>query len=340
MTQRERTEQREAERLHKRACLSARSAGRERPEPMCPVRTAFQRDVDRINYSKAFRRLMYKTQVFLCPGGDHYRTRLTHALEVSRIARTIARGLDLNEDLTEGVALGHDLGHAPFGHAGERALDGVVPGGFAHNAQSRRMVEVLERGGEGLNLCIETRDGIGCHTGPTPAMSLEGRIVAIADRIAYVNHDMDDAVRAGLLTEDALPDDVHEVLGASYSSRIDTLVRDAIQTSAQLLRTSPEPDIALSPPVAAAMEHLRDFMFERVYLNPLAKSEETKAISMIRRLYEHYAASPGNLPEEFWPLAERDGRERAGADFVAGMTDRYALEKAQDLFLPRGWEKR
>lgn len=337
---RELTESHESEHLHRRACLAARSEGREREESLCPVRTAFQRDVDRITHSKSFRRLMYKTQVFLCPGGDHYRTRLTHALEVSRIARTVARGLGLNEDLTEAVALGHDLGHAPFGHAGERALDGVVPGGFAHNIQSRRMVEVLERNGEGLNLCRETRDGVECHTGPKRASTLEGRIVHIADRIAYVNHDMDDAVRAGLLTEAELPGDVREVLGASYSMRINTLVRDAVQTSEDRLRTSPEPDILLSPPVAAAMNRLRDFMFERVYLNPLAKSEETKAVSMICRLYEHYAASLDRLPEELRPLAERDGRERAAADFVSGMTDRYALETAQALFLPHGWEKR
>ncbi|MCL2029946.1 MAG: deoxyguanosinetriphosphate triphosphohydrolase [Oscillospiraceae bacterium] len=340
MTPRERTERREAEHLHARACLAARAAERERPEPPCPARTAFQRDVDRITHSKSFRRLMYKTQVFLCPGGDHYRTRLTHALEVSRIARTVARGLSLNEDLTEAVALGHDLGHAPFGHAGERALNEVVPGGFAHNTHSRRVVECLERGGEGLNLCPETRAGIECHTGPELSASLEGRIVRIADRIAYVNHDMDDAVRAGLLTETELPAGVRQTLGASYSMRIDTLVRDMLEASSERLRTSPEPDIVLSPPVAEAMEALRAFMFERVYLNSRAKSEETKAISMIQRLYEHYAASADRLTEELWPLAERDGTERAAADFVAGMTDRYALETAQGLFLPHGWEKR
>ena len=338
LTIRRQTESREA-RLHARACRSSRSKGRERDEEPCPVRTDFQRDVDRITHSKAFRRLMYKTQVFLCPEGDHYRTRLTHALEVSRIARTVARGLGLNEDLTEAIALGHDLGHAPFGHAGERALNEVVPGGFEHNTHSRRVVERLERGGTGWNLCLETRDGIECHTGPRTAMTLEGQIVQIADRVAYVNHDMDDAVRAGLLTEHTLPGEIRDTLGHSYAARIGTLVQDAVRTSLQTVE-SPEPSIALSPPAAAAMDRLREFMFERVYLNPAAKSEEVKAVSMIQRLFEHYAASPDHLPPELKMFVERDGLERAAADFVAGMTDRYALETAQQLFLPHGWEKR
>lgn len=334
---RERTERIEAEHLCEHACLSSRSKGRAKEEPPCPARTAFQRDIDRITHSKAFRRLMYKTQVFLCPEGDHYRTRLTHALEVGRIARTIARGLQLNEDLTEAMALGHDLGHTPFGHAGERALNSVVPGGFAHNGQSRRVVELLERNGAGLNLCLETRDGIECHTGPRPAMTLEGRIVHIADRIAYVNHDMDDAVRAGLLTETELPADIRRMLGDSYSQRIDTLVRDVIGTS--LERFDQTPDIVQSHDTGAAMEQLRSFMFERVYLNPAAKGEESKAVDMIRRMYEHFTASPDHLPREIWMFIERDGVEIAASDFIAGMTDRYALETAQSIFLPRGWEK-
>lgn len=339
MPPREWTEHCEALRLCAHARLSSQSAGREREELPCPARTVFQRDTDRITHSKAFRRLMYKTQVFLCPEGDHYRTRLTHALEVSRIARTIARGLRLNEDLTEAMALGHDLGHAPFGHAGERALNSIVPGGFTHNGQSRRVVERLERNGEGLNLCLETRDGIQCHTGPQPAMTLEGRIIHIADRIAYVNHDMDDAVRAGLLTETELPFEIHEVLGTSYTQRIDTLVQDVIRTSLDSFFGSSVPDILQSPVIASAMTQLREFMFERVYLNPAAKGEEVKAMDMIRRLYDHFSASPDSLPHENRPLIERDGIETAAADFIAGMTDRYALETAQSVFLPHGWEK-
>jgi dGTPase len=284
---------------------------------------------------------MYKTQVFLCPEGDHYRTRLTHALEVSRISRTIARGLGLNEDLTEAIALGHDLGHAPFGHAGERALNEAVPGGFTHNGQSRRIAEKLERGGQGLNLCAETLDGIECHTGPRLAATPEGCIVRIADRIAYLNHDMDDAVRAGILTEGDLPGEVREILGNSYSARINTLVCDVIGTSLASWRSPAEKnEVVMSDEVREMMDMHRDFMFRRVYLNPVAKSEETKAVDMILRMYGHFSRSPDALPAENRRYIDRDGAETAACDYIAGMTDRFALETAQSLFLPKGWEKR
>ncbi|NLF34869.1 MAG: deoxyguanosinetriphosphate triphosphohydrolase, partial [Clostridiales bacterium] len=282
MTIRERTEQAEARFLSPHACQSARSSGRPRPVEPCPVRTCFQRDVDRIVHSKSFRRLMHKTQVFLRPEGDHYRTRMTHTLEVARIARTIARGLRLNEDLTEAAALGHDLGHTPFGHAGERLLNEIMPGGFRHYEQYLRVVDELERDGEGLNLSNEVRQGIFCHTKGQGADTLEGQIIRISDQIAYINHDIDDAMRGGIICPLDLPLGISQVLGFDHGSRINTLVVDVINASEGKSR------IVQSPPCGEAMANLRAFMFDAVYHNPVAKGEEGKAQDMLRRLFDHY----------------------------------------------------
>ena len=273
------------------AARSAESRGREHQEEPCGIRTCFQRDTDRIVHSKSFRRLKHKTQMLLSPAGDHYRTRMTHTLEVSRIARTIARALRLNEDLTEAIALGHDLGRTPFGHAGERALQAIYPGGFKHNAQSLRTVDRLEKEGKGLNLSWEVRNGIRWHTGELWPETLEGKVVRFSDRIAYVNHDADDAVRAGLLKEDDLPASVREILGDHYSQRIDTVVKDVVISSGEAIR--------MSPPVEEAMTIFREFLFERVYRNPAAKSEERKVEGMLRALYDHYLSDPSRLPADF-----------------------------------------
>ncbi len=331
MTVREETERVEELTLSPYACRAAQSRGRARPLEACPMRTAFQRDIDRIVHSKAFRRLMHKTQVFLAPEGDHYRTRMTHTLEVSRIARTIARGLRLNEDLTEAAALGHDLGHTPFGHAGERALSELMPGGFAHNVQSLRVVERLENGGAGLNLTWEVRNGILCHTGEDPAATLEGRIIRLADQIAYINHDIDDAIRGGVLYPIDIPLALSQRLGFSHGARIDALVTDIIETSRgkNIVEQSEE--------YGRAMAELRAFMFEAVYRNPAAKSEEGKAQDVIRFLFEHYRRDPDALPGEFQDIRAREGSERAACDYIAGMTDPYAVEQFQALAVPRAW---
>ena len=334
MTLREQTQCAEAEKLSPLACQSALSKGRARAEEECDIRTAFQRDVDRSVYSKAFRRLKHKTQVFLQPEGDHYRTRMTHTIEVSRIARTIARALSLNEDLTEAIALGHDLGHTPFGHAGEVALTDCLGTPFRHNEQSLRVVDVLENDGAGLNLTHEVRLGILGHTGPHIPRTLEGRVVRWADRIAYVNHDIDDAVRAGILTNDDIPDSVSDVLGRTHGVRIDTLVCDMILTSREA------GDITLSPAVEKALYDLRSFMFERVYRNPVAKGEESKAKDMIKRLYEHYYNNPQAMPEDFQPQLSFDGLGRTVCDYSAGMTDKYAVDKFTEIFTPAGWRVR
>ena len=328
MTLREITEERERKTLSPFAALSVQSEGRLWPIEPCPIRTCYQRDIDRIVHSKAFRRLMHKTQVFLRPEGDHYRTRMTHTLEVARIARTIARGLALNEDLTEAIALGHDLGHTPFGHAGERVLDEILPGGFRHNEQSLRVVDCLEKEGEGLNLCYEVRRGILCHTGPDKAETLEGQIVRVADKIAYINHDIDDAIRAGLLTEDALPASTHKVLGPDHSSRIELLVRDMVQTSAAL------DDIALSEPVWDAMSELRSFLFANVYTAPQVLAEVNKAKYLVSQLFDFYVDNIEEVPEEYRAIAEGD-RLQADTDYIAGMTDRYATATFKRLFVPR-----
>ena len=331
MTLREQTQRWEEEKLSPLACRSAQTRGRVRPEEECQVRTPFQRDTDRIVYSKAFRRLKHKTQVFLQPEGDHYRTRMTHTLEVSRIARTIARALALNEDLTEAIALGHDLGHTPFGHAGERLLDRVMPGGFAHYQQSVRVVERMEKNGEGLNLTWEVRNGIVCHTKGPQAATLEGQVVRLADQIAYINHDIEDALRGGVIYPMDIPLEVSRVLGFTHGARIDALVKDAVEASRG------QDAIRQSPEVGEAMAALKDFMFANVYTNPLAKGEEGKAQELLLRLFEHYQKNPDELPADFQAIRQEEGVDRAVCDYIAGMTDPFAVEKYKELFIPMGW---
>ena len=334
MTIREVIEQRERETLAPYAALAAESRGRGREEPERDDRTCYQRDADRILHSRSFRRLMHKTQVFLQPEGDHYRTRMTHTLEVARIARTIARALNLNEDLTEAAAMGHDLGHTPFGHAGEKALTEVMETPLSHNEQSLRVVDKLEKAGQGLNLTYEVRRGILCHSGPDMAETLEGQIVRLSDRIAYINHDIDDAVRAGILSNEDIPRNIAAVLGETHSQRINTLVSDLVRTSMG------KPIIAMTPSVEAAMLELREFMFERVYRNPVAKGEEVKARRIIQELYKYYLAHPEKLPEDFQPQLDLEGMPRVVCDYVAGMTDKYAVYKFEEIFVPSGWAVR
>jgi len=336
MTIREELEFQEHRRLNPLAAFSDKTAGRpiqEEPRER-DVRTCYQRDTDKIVHCKAFRRLMHKTQVFLQPEGDHYRTRMTHTLEVTRIARTITRALGLNEDLSEAIAMGHDLGHTPFGHAGERALDMLVSGGFRHNEQSLRVVDILEKNGQGLNLTYEVRMGILGHTGDRIPETLEGQIVRHSDRIAYVNHDIDDAIRAGILSNEDIPDTVTDVLGNTHAQRIDTLVCDMIATSREAGA------ILLSGKVDQALKELRSFMFEKVYRNPVAKGEESKAQEMLTRLFEYYIAHPEALPEDFHPQLSFDGMERTVCDYIAGMTDKYAVDKYTEIFIPAGWQVR
>lgn len=313
------------------ACRADQSKGRMLEREACPVRTCFQRDADRITHSKSFRRLMHKTQVFLNPEGDHYRTRMTHTLEVTRIARTIARGLRLNEDLTEAIALGHDLGHTPFGHAGERVLREIMPGGFEHNEQSLRVVERLENGGEGLNLTFEVRQGILCHTGPEWPQTLEGQAVRVADQIAYINHDIDDAMRGGIIYPMDIPLGISQELGFNHGERINTLVEDVICASAG------GPKVVQSAAKGEAMQELRTFMFEYVYRNPVAKGEESKAQELIVRLFEYYVKNPDKLPVDFQEIRVLEGTERAVCDYIAGMTDNYCVEKYSEAFLPLAW---
>ena len=331
MTLREVTEQREREILSPYASLSCRSRGRLRTIEPCAIRTCYQRDIDRIVHSKSFRRLMHKTQVFLQPEGDHYRTRMTHTLEVARIARTIARGLRLNEDLTEAIALGHDLGHTPFGHAGERILNEILDGGFRHNEQSLRVVDRLENGGEGLNLCYETRRGILCHTGKDTAETLEGQAVRVADKIAYINHDIDDAMRGGIIYPLDIPLDVSQILGWDHGGRINTLTEDVINASQGKDR------IVQSPRCGGAMAKLRAFMFDAVYRNPVAKGEESKAQAMIARLFEYYQKDPDKLPPDFQDIRMREGVDRAVCDYIAGMTDKFAVDTYLAAFVPLSW---
>ena len=336
MTIRQELEKLEHIQLDKRAAFADETKGRLHPEEerVEDVRTAYQRDTDKIVHSKAFRRLMHKTQVFLNPEGDHYRTRMTHTLEVTRIARTIAKALNLNEDLAEAAAMGHDLGHTPFGHAGEVALSEAMGQPFRHNEQSLRVVDILENGGEGLNLTYEVRMGILGHTGPFVPETMEGQIVRWADRMAYVNHDIDDAIRAGILDRTDIPKFVIKTLGATHSSRINTLVCDMITASRE------EGKIVLSPQVEKALQELRAFMFERVYRNPVAKGEETKAREMLKRLYEHYYNHPEAIPEDFQPQMSLEGMERTVCDYIAGMTDNYAVDKYTEIFIPTGWNVR
>ena len=336
MTVREELERAEHERLSPLAAFADQSQGRPRQEEPREedVRTCYQRDIDRIVHSKSFRRLMHKTQVFLRPEGDHYRTRMTHTLEVTRIARTIVRALGLNEDLAEAISMGHDLGHTPFGHAGEDALSRCIGKPFRHNEQSLRVVDVLEKDGAGLNLTHEVRLGILGHTGDYVPETLEGQVVRRSDQIAYVNHDIDDAIRAGILTDDDIPASITDVLGHNHRDRINTLVCDTIRTSREAGK------ILLSPAVDRALKELRAFMFENVYRNPVAKGQESKAKDMLQRLFEYYIHHPEALPEDFQPQLSFDGMERTVCDYIAGMTDNYAVEKFSEIFIPLGWQRK
>lgn len=336
MTVREELERQEHDRLDPKAAFSNESKGRpvaEMPREQ-DVRTCYQRDTDRITHCKAFRRLMHKTQVFLRPEGDHYRTRMTHTLEVARIARTIARSLNLNEDLAEAAAMGHDLGHTPFGHAGEAALTECLGKPFRHNEQSLRVVDTLENHGNGLNLSYEVRMGILGHTGDRIPETLEGQIVRRSDQIAYVNHDIDDAIRAGVLSDEDIPKSISRVLGHHHSQRINTLTCDMIRTSLEAGQ------IMLSPHVDTALRELRSYMFDKVYRNPVVKGEEIKAQNMLKRLYEYYFENPEALPSDFQPQLSLDGMERTVCDYIAGMTDNYAVDKYTELFIPMGWHVR
>ena len=329
-TPRERTEEIEQRILSDRASLAVNTKGRDRDEPQDDLRTVYQRDRDRIVHAKAFRRLKHKTQVFLSPQGDHYRVRLTHTLDVSQIARTVARALRLNEDLTEAIALGHDLGHTPFGHLGEQALTPFLGRPFRHSEQSLRVVDHLENDGKGLNLTWEVRDGIVNHPWSMPAPStLEAQIVRYADRIAYLNHDIDDSLRAGVLNEKDLPGEPLKVLGETHSRRINTLVTDLVTASED------QPDIGLSKDVFRALDALRDFMFEQVYLRPDTHHEHERATRLIRELFQHFLDHPEEMPEEYH-RAPGDAATRV-ADYISGMTDRYAIRTYERLFLPQGW---
>lgn len=335
MTIREKAEEREALFFSPYASFSTKTRGRDREEPLCDIRTVYQRDRDRILHSKSFRRLKHKTQVFLRPQGDHYRTRLTHTLEVSQIARTIARALCMNEDLTEAIALGHDLGHTPFGHAGERALDEICPLGFAHYQQSVRVVELLEKKGKGLNLTWEVRDGIANHRTAGCPNTLEGKIVRLSDKIAYINHDIDDAERAGILTEEEIPLKYREILGFTTRERLNSIIHDIVQNS------EGKPDIIMSPPMEQAMAELRQFMFRYVYRNPRARVEEQKARNMIQALYRHYISHPEEMPVEYLGLIDRgEPKERVICDYIAGMTDQYSMDKFSELYIPKSWQVR
>ncbi len=331
MTVREMIEQQEIDNLSLYAALSVNTKGRLYPLEKDDFRTDFQRDRDRIIHCKAFRRLMHKTQVFLSPEGDHYRTRLTHTLEVAQIARTMAVALRLNENLTEAIALGHDLGHTPFGHAGERALNEVAPEGFKHYQQSLRVVDTLERDGKGLNLTAEVRDGIVCHTKGKPADTLEGRLVKLADHFAYAHHDFEDAVRAGVLSEENVPAEVKEILGNGATARLAKMVSSVIENSGD--------DIRMAPEVEAASKLLEEFMFDAVYTNPVAKSQEHKAEALVKSLYEFFLTNANALPAEYQAIAMRDGLDRAVCDYISGMSDRYAIKLYNDYFVPKGWSR-
>ena len=333
MTLREEFEHREHDIFHPSAAFSDSSKGRDVFEEPCDLRTIYQRDRDRILHSKAFRRLKGKTQVFLAPEGDHYRTRLTHTLEVSQNARTIAKALRLNEDLVEAIALGHDLGHTPFGHAGERALNEVCPYGFCHSEQSVRTVDVLEKNGQGLNLTQEARDGIRNHQTKGTPSTLEGKIVRYSDKIAYIHHDMDDAVRGGILKESDVPKEIAEVIGFTTGERLDHFIHDLVTYSYE------KNEICMSPEVEGAMRKLRSFMFERVYQNKAAKKEEEKAETLMKSLYEYYFGHLGKLPEHLKERMDKFGEapEIIVCDYVGAMTDRFAIAQYEELFIPKSW---
>lgn len=333
MTIREELEKREHEVLSPYAAFSDQSKGRDRNEPQCDIRPVFQRDRDRILHSKAFRRLKNKTQVFLTPKGDHYRTRMSHTLEVSQNARTIGKALRLNEDLVEAIALGHDLGHTPFGHAGENILNELCGGGFVHSEQSVRIVECLERGGEGLNLTWEVRDGIRNHQTELMPSTLEGKIVRLSDKIAYINHDIDDAIRAKLMTEKDIPKEYRDIMGHNTKERLDNLIHDIITNSRD------KDDIIMSGDMAAAMKGLRKFMFENLYKNPLAKAEEAKAKVLLTKLFEFYMENTYQMPEQFTNMIDTGvPTDRVVCDYIAGMTDQYAIAKFEEYFVPKAWQ--
>lgn len=332
MNIRETFEEREFQTLSPHAAHSRNSRRRERYEPECDIRTVYQRDRDRILHSKAFRRLKDKTQVFLSPQGDHYRTRLTHTLEVSQTARTVARALKLNEDLVEAIALGHDLGHTPFGHAGEAALNAIHPGGFRHAEQSVRVVEVLEKEGKGLNLTWEVRDGILNHRTAGSPSTLEGQVVRLCDKISYIHHDMDDSIRAGLLSEDDIPITLRVVLGDTCRERLNTLIHDMVENSLG------KDSIRQSPEMAEAMKLLRELMFANVYRSSVAKKEEVKAKRMLTELYEYYTEHPDQLSGEYQRLIERgEKKEQVVCDYISGMTDQYSIHKFQEIYVPKSW---
>lgn len=332
MNIRERAEEKEYQNLSPYASHSRDSRGREKPEPECDIRTIYQRDRDRIIHSKAFRRLKDKTQVFLAAQGDHYRTRLTHTLEVSQTARTIAKALELNEDLVEAIALGHDLGHTPFGHAGEAALDEICLSGFSHYKQSIRVVELLEKNGEGLNLSWEVRDGILNHRTAGSPHTLEGQVVRLCDKISYIHHDMDDAERAGILSEDDIPITIRVVLGDSCKERLNTLIHDIIITSYG------KDKVQMSPDVEEAMKMLRKLMFASVYRNPAAKREEEKAERMLQEMYMYYSKNPNAMSNEYRQLIRRgEPLERVVCDYISGMTDQYSMAKFKEIFVPSAW---
>lgn len=328
MTIREQLEQQELQILGPDACPNLGHAKRKREELPCPYRTNFQRDRDRILHCNSFRRLKRKTQVFLSPIGDHYRTRLTHTLEVSQIARTISRAMRLNEDLTEAIALGHDLGHSPFGHSGESILNSICQHGYRHYEQSLRVVDHIEKNGAGLNLTEEVRNGILCHTNRI-ADTKEGNVVRVADRIAYINHDIEDAIRAGILHKEDIPSDVTAVLGDTKTKRITTLVSSVIAYGSV--------EIGMEPEIQAMHDKLHAFLFKRVYYNPVAKQEEHKAKLLIKTLYTHFISHPALLPEEYLAIAEKEDIHRAVCDYISGMSDSYAVNLYQELFIPKGW---
>ncbi len=324
--------ERERTTLSERAFLCENTRGRDRPEEECVNRTEFQRDRDRILHSKSFRRMMHKTQVFLFPVDEHYRTRLTHTLEVTQIARIIARALMLNEDLCEAAALGHDLGHTPFGHSGEAVMQDCFDPNFTHYRQSLRVVEFLEKNGQGLNLTWEVRDGIVNHSGSNKASTLEGRIIKFADRIAYINHDIDDSVRAGIITSEDIPKEYREILGEKHSTRINTMVSSVIEASRG------KDDIAMTERIGRATDGLRSFLFESVYYNPRAKREEAKARMLVEQLYRYFCENPDKMPEFYYKNTANDSVGRCVCDYISGMTDRYAVALYKDLFVPKEWE--
>lgn len=333
ITIREQIEQMERENLCSWATLDENSRGRKREEPQCDIRPVFQRDRDRILHSKAFRRLKNKTQVFLTPKGDHYRTRLTHTLEVSQNARTIAKALRLNEDLVEAIALGHDLGHTPFGHSGERVLNGLCKGGFVHSLQSVRIVEKLEKSGQGLNLTFEVIDGIENHQTDGDPKTPEGKIVRLSDKIAYVNHDIDDAIRGKIISNNSIPKDIRDTIGDNTKDRLDTLIHDVIINSME------KEDICMSEEIYQAMLDLRQFMFKNVYNNDNAKAEEVKAHRMIEGLFEYYMENIDSMPEKYLNMInEGEAKDRVVCDYIAGMTDQYAIMKFNDYFMPTAWQ--